>query len=157
VDGRAAGRLREQGVQIAKVFLEFAKLARIDIERSGFDGKGKLRFLVSEFGLEDVACAGDRISLVVEEAFDPERHLDVATTVEPLASAAFVRLQLRKFTFPEAENIGWNIAKSGYFPDAKVELVRDVRPGWGDGFTDWLVLCHARNSDTGVPDSGYPA
>ena len=126
VDGRPACRFREQGVQIAKVFLKFAKLACVDTERSVLDGKGKLRFSVPELGLKDLTCAGDGVALVVKKAFDAESHFDVAATIESLASAAFVRFELRKLTFPEPENVGGNVAKSGNFPDAKVELVRDV-------------------------------
>ena len=40
------------------------------------------------FGREDLACAGDGVALVVEQALDAERHLYVALAIEPLPGAA---------------------------------------------------------------------
>ena len=151
MDGRTGGRLREESVKIAKVLLEFSKLARVGVRGCVVDGECELGFLVLELGFEDLACAGDCVALVVEEALDSQGHLDVATAIETLAGAAFVRLELGEFALPEAEDVGRNVAESSDFADTEVEFVRDVRPGWGSGFADWLMLRHARDSDTALP------
>jgi hypothetical protein len=138
-------------VEIAKIFLEFAELAGVDIRRCVVDGEGELRLFLSELGFEDLTGAGDGVALVVEEAFNAQSHLNIATAIETLAGAAFVRFELRELALPETKDIGWDIAELGYFADAEVKLIRDVRPGGGCGFTDWLMLRHARNSDTAAP------
>ena len=131
-------------MKIAKVFLEFAKLAGIDIRWCVVDGKGELRFFVFLLGFEDLTGAGDGVTLTVEEALDAEGHLDVAAAIETLACAAFMGFELRKLALPETQDIGWDIAELSDFTDAEVELVRDVGSGCGAGLTDWLVLRHAR-------------
>jgi hypothetical protein len=154
MDGRAGSRLCEQVVKIAKFLLKFAELTHIDGLRGVVDGESELRFFVPELGLEDVTRAGDGVALVIEEAFDAEGHLDVAAAIESLAGAAFVGFELRELALPEAKDIGWNVTEPCDFADAEVEFVRDVGPGGGDGFADWLVLRHARNSNTAAPDRG---
>jgi hypothetical protein len=84
---------------------------------------------MTKLGFEDLAGSGDGVALVVEEGLDAEDHFDVATTVEALAGAAFVGLELREFALPEAKNVGGEIAEFGDFADAEVELIRDFRPG----------------------------
>jgi hypothetical protein len=135
--------LRKHGVEIAKVFLKFAEMARIDGWLRVVDGQGKLRFFLSELAFEDLPGAGDCIALVVEEALDTEGHLDVTAAIKALASSAFVGFEVREFTLPEAQNVGWDVAEFGDFTNAEIELVRNVRPGCGGSFADWLVLCHA--------------
>jgi hypothetical protein len=151
VNRRAGGRLGEQSVQIAKVFLEFAELACVDGRWGVIDGEGELRLFLFQLGFEDLAGAGDRVALAVEEAFDAQSHLDVAAAIETLAGTAFVRFELRELALPETKDIGWDVAELSDFADAEVELVRDIRPGCGRGFADWLVLGHALNSDTAAP------
>jgi hypothetical protein len=126
MDSRACGRFREQCLKIAKVFLKFAKLARIDGLRGVVDGESELGFFVSELCLEDLPGAGDGVALVVEEAFDSQCHLNVAAAIEALAGAAFVGLELRELALPEAKDVGWNVAEPSDFADAEVEFVRDV-------------------------------
>ena len=94
---------------------------------------GWARGCVFEFGFggEDLAGAGDGVALVVEQALDAERHLDVALAVETLAGAAFVGLELRELGLPEAQDVGGDVAELGYVPDAEVELVRDDRSARG--------------------------
>jgi hypothetical protein len=113
-------------VEIAEIFLEFAKLTGIDVGGGVVDGEGELRFLLLQLRFEDLPRARDRVALAVEEAFDAQSHLDVATAVEALAGAALVGFELREFTLPEAQDVGWNVAESGDFADAEVEFVRDV-------------------------------
>ena len=140
-------------MQIVEIFLKFPKQPGIKRRRSAVDGEGKLRFFLLELGLEDLASARDGVSLVVEEALDAEGHFDVAFAIEALAGAAFVGLQLWELAFPEAQDVGGDIAEFGDFADAEVELVRDIRPGGLVGFSDWLVLRHAWNSDDDGPAS----
>ena len=141
-------------MEIAKIFLEFAKFAGINVGGVVVDGKGELGLLLLQLCLEDLARAGDGVALVVEEAFDAQRHFDIATTIETLAGTAFVGFELRKLALPEAQDVGWDVAEFGDFADAEVELVRDIRPGCWGGSADWLMLRHARNSDTAVPAAG---
>jgi hypothetical protein len=100
-----------------------------------------------ELTFEDLPGAGDGVSLVVEKALDAEGHFDVAATVEALAGAAFVWLELRELALPETEDVSGDVAELGDLADAEVELVRDVGPGGRGGFADWLVLRHARSSE----------
>ena len=145
MDGCAGGdRFREQGVKIVKFFLELAEQTGVDFGRRVVDGEGELRLLVPELGFEDLPCAWNGVALVVEEAFDTQGHLDVATTIKTLASAAFMRFELRKLAFPEAQDVGGDVAEFRDFADAEVELVRDVRPGGVGCFADWLMLRHAQ-------------
>ena len=109
-----------------------------------------------ELTFEDLAGAGDGVSLVVEKALDSQGHFNVAAAVEALAGAAFVRLELRKLALPEAENVGRDVAEPGDFADAEVELVRDVGPGGWGGFADWLVLRHARKLRRPPCRRGWP-
>src|ERR1700733_15842134 len=97
-----------------------------------------------ELTFEDLTGARDGVALVVEEALDSQGHFNVAAAVEALAGAAFVRLELREFALPEAENVGRDVAELGDFADAEVELVRDVGPGGWGGFADWLGARPAR-------------
>jgi hypothetical protein len=151
VDCRACGRLREKGVKVAKIFLDFAELSRVDILRGVVDGESKLRFPLFQLGFEDLTCAWNSVALVVKEALDAQGHFNVAAAIETLAGAALVRFELGKLALPESQDVGWDIAEPGDFSDAKVELIRNVRSGGGGSFTDWLMLRHARNSDGAVP------
>jgi hypothetical protein len=126
VDGGARCRSGEQGVEVAEILLEFAELAGIDGWSVIIDTEGELRFLLFELTFEDLASTGDSVALVIEEGFDAECHLDVATTVEALAGTAFVGLELGELALPEAEDVGGDLAQPGYLADAEVELVRDV-------------------------------
>ena len=141
-------------MEIAKIFVQFAELARVNASGCAFDGESQLRIAVPEFAFEDLTSAGDGIAFAVEEALDAKRHLDVSPAIEPLACATFVWLELRELALPEAQDVGGDVAELGYLTNAKVELVRDVRPGRWGGFADWLVLRHARNSGTACPRSG---
>ena len=100
--GGACGCFGEQGVEIAKIFLQFAKLPRIHASGGAFDGESQLRLVMPEFAFEDLTGTGDGVALVVQEGFDAEGHLDVAAAVEALAGSAFVGVELGKFTLPEA-------------------------------------------------------
>ena len=130
-------------MKIAKIFLEFAKRAGIDVGGAVVDER-ELGFFLLQLGLEDLPRAGNGIALVVEEAFDAQSHFNIAAAIETLPGAPFVGFELRKLAFPEPQDIGWNIAELGDFTDAEVKLVRDVGPGCWGSFADWLMLCHAR-------------
>jgi hypothetical protein len=151
--GPSGGRFGEKSVEIAEIFLKFPEQSGIERRRSTVDGEGELRFFLFELGFKDLAGAGNGVALVVEKALDAKSHLDVAATVEALAGAAFVGLELRELALPEAQDVGRNVAEFGDFADAEVELVRDVRPGGLVGFSDWLVLRHAWNSEVDRPAS----
>jgi hypothetical protein len=154
---RACGGFGEKSVKITKLFLEFAKLTSVDGVGRVVDGEGELRLLLFQLSFEDLPCAGDCVALVVEEAFDAESHFDVATAIETLAGATLVWFELRELALPEAKDVGWNVAEFGDFADAEVKLVRNIRPGSWGGFADWLMLRHARSSDTAAPARGPQA
>jgi hypothetical protein len=125
VDRRAGGRFQQKGVEIAKIFLELAQLARVDGGRCTLN-EGELRAFLFELGFEDLPCAGDGVALAVEETLDTERHLDVTTAVEALSGATLVGLELRELALPETQDVGGNVAELRDFADAEVELVRYV-------------------------------
>jgi hypothetical protein len=129
VNDGTAGGTREESVDVAKLLLKLAELTGIDSWGVVVDGEAELGGLLFEFALEDLASAGDRVALVIEKALDAEGHLDVATTIEALACAAFVRLELRELALPETEDVGGDFAELGDIADAEVELVRNVRSG----------------------------
>jgi hypothetical protein len=153
VDGGSGyGGFREQGVEIAKLFLDLAQLLGVDRGRTVFDGEWKLRFLLAELAFDNLTCSGDSVALVVKEGLDVKGSLYIAAAIEALASAAFVGLELRELALPETEDVGGNVAEFGDFADAEVELVRDVGPGCRVGSADWLMLRHAKVS--GPPKGG---
>jgi hypothetical protein len=107
-------------VEIAEVFLEFAKLAGIDVWGGVVDGEGELGFLLLQLGFEDLPRAGNGVALVIEKAFDAQSHFHVATAVQTLPGAALMGFELRKLTLPETQDVGGNIAEPGDFADAEV-------------------------------------
>ena len=138
-------------MEIAKIFLEFSKLAGIEAWGGVVDGEGELGFFLLQLGFEDLPRAWNGVALVIEEALDAQSHFNVAAAIETLAGTSFVGFELRKLAFPEAQDIGWNVAELGDFTDAEVKLVRDVGSRCRGSFADWLMLCHARSSDTTAP------
>jgi hypothetical protein len=113
-------------VEVAEILLKLAELAGVGGWSGVVDTERKLGLLLLQLAFEDLAGSGDGVALVVEEGLDAEGHLDVSATVEALAGAAFVGLELGELALPEAEDIGGDLAQSGYLADAEVELVRDV-------------------------------
>jgi hypothetical protein len=97
------------------------QLRRFGAELAGFEG-------------EDLARAGDGVSLVVEEAADAHGEFDIALAIEALAGAAFVGAHLREFGFPETQDIGFDTAEARDFADAEIKLVGN------DGFVAGTAL-----------------
>jgi hypothetical protein len=141
-------------MKVAEILLKFAKLAGVDDGCGVVYTQGELGLLLFELAFEDLAGSRDGVALVVEKSLYAEGHLDVAAAIEALTGAAFVGLELGKLALPEAEHIGGNLAEPSYLADAKVELVRNVCPGGGGMFADWLVLRHARNSESRLSGGG---
>jgi hypothetical protein len=98
-------------------------------------------FLLFRLGLEDLACAGNGVTLVVEETFDAESHLHIALAIEALAGATLIGAELGELTLPETEDVGRDLAKAGYFANPEVKLVWDLRRACGT--TDWSGRRHA--------------
>ena len=71
--------------------------------------------------------AGERISFGVNQALDLQRQLHIAPSIEALAGAALVGLELRKLRLPKTQNIGLHIADAGDVSNLEVETVRDHR------------------------------
>ncbi len=146
--GRAAGGwFGKKVVEIAEIFLEFLKLADVGVGGWRSDAEVELGLLVLLLGFEELAGSGDGVTLVVEEGFDAEGHFYVAAAIKALTGAAFVGLELGELALPETKNVGGDVAEFSYFTDAEVELIRNLRSGWGSGFADWLVLRHAGSSE----------
>lgn len=61
--------------------------------------------------LNELARSVDRVALFVEKLFDAHDVLNVFAAIEALSSIAFIGLELRKLSLPEAEHIGRQRAK----------------------------------------------
>ena len=75
--------------------------------------------------LQRLPRARQRIALSVDQVLDLQGQLNVATAVKPLASAAFVGLELGKLRLPETQNIGLDAADAGHIPNLEVKAVGD--------------------------------
>jgi hypothetical protein len=67
----------------------------------------------------------DGESLFVEQLLDAQHAFHIAAAVHALSGAAFYRLELGKFAFPEAQYIGRQPAQRGDFADAEIKFVGD--------------------------------
>ena len=67
---------------------------------------------------EMFARAGDRKTLVVEQALDFENGFDVFAAIEAMAARALHRLQHGKFGFPIAQDEGLGSRQAADFADA---------------------------------------
>jgi len=94
--------LGEDGEDFAELAAEFAELGGLGLVGGFGDAEGEGGFFVALLAFKELTGAGDGETLVVEERFDAEGHLDVAAAVEALAGSAFVGVELGKFTLPEA-------------------------------------------------------
>jgi hypothetical protein len=132
------GEHRGDGLKLTAKTLYLARL-----DQAG-TGEWELRLFLLQLALEDLARARDGVSLVVEEALDPQRHFDVAAAVEALAGAALVGLQLGELALPEAQNISRDFTEACNLSDAEVKLVGDFgRPGGVGISAHWFVLSHS--------------
>jgi hypothetical protein len=77
--------------------------------------------------IEDLAGAGDGVSLGVDEALDLKNEFDFATAIETLAGAALVGLELGELGFPKAKDVGFEFADAGDVANFEVETVGDCR------------------------------
>ena len=75
--------------------------------------------------LKHLACAGERVSLGVDQALDLQNQLDIAAAIKPLAGSALVGLELRKLRLPEAQDVGFELADAGHIANFEVETVGD--------------------------------
>lgn len=73
--------------------------------------------------LQALARAGQRVSLIVNQALDFERHFYVAPAVKALAGSAFAGPKLRELRFPEAQYVGFHSADAGNVPYFEVEAI----------------------------------
>lgn len=84
-----------------------------------------LRLIGFAFRAQLLARPRDGESLLVEQLLDAQDAFYVALAVHALPRAAFDRLQLREFRFPEAEHVCRQMTKDRDFADAEVQLIRD--------------------------------
>jgi hypothetical protein len=74
-------------------------------------------------GFEDLARAGEGVSLFMDELFDAQGDVQLAAAIEALAGATLVWLELGELGFPEAQDVGLDGADFGYVADAIVEAI----------------------------------
>lgn len=86
-------------------------------------GQGGLRAIALSFRFEELPGAVDGVALFVQKLLHAHDILDIFASIQSLAGIALGRLELRKFCFPKAENVGRQRAKLRDFADAKEELV----------------------------------
>ena len=78
-------------------------------------------------GTECVTRARQGVAFAMDEAFDLESYLDVAPTIEALASATLARLELRELRLPETQDISFDFADASYVANFEIETVRNSR------------------------------
>ena len=86
-------------------------------------GQGSLLGSWAWSNFQRLPCASQGISLAVHELLNSQSQLDLATAIEPLAGAAFIRLEVGKLSLPESQNIGLNGADFRDVADTKIEPV----------------------------------
>src|SRR5215475_3197786 len=118
--GRLAAR-REDRQNFLQPLTDVLQIGR----RVGWKGQRHLGFVGFAFITQLLPSAGDGVSLFIEQTLDTHHAFHIALAVHALSGAALNALELRKFGFPEAENIGWQPAQSGDFADAEIELFRN--------------------------------
>jgi len=77
------------------------------------------------FRFQNLAGAGNGISLLVKKVTNLHNVLDILTPIQALTCAALSGSQLWKFTLPKAQYIRRQLAKLGYFADTEVQLARN--------------------------------
>ncbi len=75
--------------------------------------------------------AGDGESFFVKQLLDAQHAFDVLAPIHALAGAALHRLELRELGFPETQHVGRQMAQTGNFSDAEIELFRNQNIGGG--------------------------
>jgi hypothetical protein len=103
---------------------------------------------------KDLAGAGKRVSLGVDEALDFKGSLDVAAAIEALAGSALVGFELRKLRFPEAQDVSFETADAGDIADFEVETVWDG--GGGDVAPTGELRGHEKNEGACATIAGSP-
>jgi hypothetical protein len=95
-----------------------------------------LFFVSLDFCPKMLACAGNGKSLFVKKFLDAQNAFDVFMPVHSLSGAAFDWLELGKFSFPEAQNVGRQAAEASDFANAKVKFLWDHHIGGPGGLGD---------------------
>src|SRR4051794_12795144 len=95
--------------------------------RGRVSGEWEWRLFLIRLGFcaQLLARARDSEPFLVEKFLDPQDVFNVFPPVHPLAGVALHRFELRKFGFPETQNIGRQAAETSDFTDAEVKLLRD--------------------------------
>ena len=96
-------------------------------------------------------CAHQRVSFLVNQALDLQRHLHIAPPVKPLSGSALVGLELRKLRLPEPKNIGFHFANAGHVSNLEVETVRNRGRICSNAFAGKLCSHNAGNSRGVLP------
>src|SRR5690349_24661620 len=82
------------------------------------------------------ACAGNRVSLVVQQPLDAEDHVNVLLAIDAAASIIFGWLQHGNFRLPVAQHKRFQVGEAA-------NLANGVEALLGSGFCGGDVACHA--------------
>jgi len=76
---------------------------------------------------QDLAGAGQGVSLCMDEALYFQNQFDFAAAVEALAGSTLVGLELGKLRLPKAQDVGFKAADIGDVANLEIEAVGDYR------------------------------
>jgi len=101
-----------------------------------------------------LSCAGERITLGVDEALDFQNHLDVAAAIEALAGSALIGFELGKLRLPKAQDVCLKAADACDIADFEIETV-------GDGGRDDVgpageLRGHGKDEEAGANSAAEP-
>jgi len=83
------------------------------------------RLVGAAHSAQSLTRAGKRVAFAMDEAFDFESHLDIATAIEALAGSTFSGSELRKLRFPETQDVGLDLTDARDVADFEIETVGD--------------------------------
>ena len=92
-------------------------------------GQRILLFVGLDLGPQVLTRTGDGKSFLVEQLLDAQNALDILAAIHALTRTALHRLELGKLSFPEAQNVGRQVAQARNFSNAEIELFRNQHIG----------------------------
>jgi hypothetical protein len=103
---------------------------------TGREREGGLFLVPLDLCPKVLACAGNGETFFVKKFLNAQNTFYVFVTVHSLPRAAFDRLELGEFSFPEAQNIGRQAAETGDLADPKIKFLWDHHIGGPGGLGD---------------------
>src|SRR5579862_5038093 len=80
-----------------------------------------------------LAGARDGETFLIQKSLDVQHRLHIFVAVHALAGTALHRLELRKFRFPKAQHVRWQVAEFGDFADPEIKFFWNHDIGRLDG------------------------